>query len=234
MRRLIAVATVLAASPGAMEHGVSAGASHGLVPQARAGSSPSVVQSFKATVSVIPPEIRTLMVGRSWHRGCPVAIKDLRLIRLRYWGFDRRAHWGRLVVRHGWGNRMATVFHRLYDARFPIRKVWLVDRFGGNDMRSMKADNTSAFNCRWRAGQPGVWSEHAYGRAIDVNPLENPYVTPSHVSPPAGRRFLDRSMHRKGMIHKFDVAWRAFRRIGWKWGIWPPVYDYQHFSSTGQ
>jgi hypothetical protein len=110
----------------------------------------------------------------------------------------------------------------------------LIDKYGADDHRSMNADNTSAFNCRFVAGTTR-WSEHAYGRAIDINPIENPYVTPSgHVSPPAGEAFTDRSRHAKGMIHHGDRAWHAFRDVGWKWGgDWSGAKDYQHFSVTG-
>jgi hypothetical protein len=99
----------------------------------------------------------------------------------------------------------------------------------------MVADNTSAFNCRWRAGSPGVWSQHAYGRAIDVNPVENPYVTPTYVSPPAGAAYVDRSQDLSGMIHHRDPVWWAFRAIRWAWGgTWTTVKDYQHFSANGR
>ena len=129
---------------------------------------------------------------------------------------------------------MVGTMRRLFALRYPIRRMRLVDAFGADDHRSMDADNTSAFNCRFVAGSPGVWSEHAYGRAIDVNPIENPYVTDSgHVSPPAGAGFADRS-HAKGVIHRGGPVVRAFAAIGWEWGgnwSWPK--DYQHFSATG-
>jgi hypothetical protein len=190
---------------------------------------------FSASISWLDKEMRELMIGRSWRRGCPVPLRDLREVRLRHWGFDRQAHWGRLVLHRAWAPEIVDAFERMYRARFPIRKVRLVDRYGADDLKSMKDDNTSAFNCRWRAGQPGVWSEHAYGRAIDVNPRENPYVVGDHVSPPAGRRYLDRSLRLKGMIHADDAARRAFTSIGWEWGgAWKRVKDYQHFSSTGR
>lgn len=190
---------------------------------------------FRARIQRIDARTRRLMTGRSWHRGCPVAISDLRLVSLRFWGFDRAAHHGRVVVHRRYAGEIVRVFRRLYRARFPLRRVRLVDRYGADDLRSMKADNTSAFNCRWRAGAPGVWSQHAYGRAIDVNPVENPYVVGDHVSPPAGRRFVDRSRHRRGMIHRHDVVVRAFRSIGWRWGgRWRTPVDYQHFSSNGR
>jgi hypothetical protein len=128
------------------------------------------------------------------------------------------------------------VFERLYRDRYPIRRMRLIDKYGASDRKSMAADNTSAFNCRFVAGRPGVWSQHAYGRAIDVNPIENPYVTSSgHVSPPAGRPFADRSRKVPGMIHAGDATVRAFAAAGWEWGgnwSWPK--DYQHFSSNGR
>jgi poly-gamma-glutamate synthesis protein (capsule biosynthesis protein) len=168
------------------------------------------------------------------HKGCPVGFSDLRLIRLTYWGFDREAHRGLLVVHSKWSDEIVTVFRRIYRERFAIRRVRLVDRYGGDDRASMRADNTSAFNCRYVAGT-SRWSQHAYGRAIDVNPVENPYVDGSHVSPRRGRRYADRSRERRGMIFKRDEVWRAFRRIGWEWGgTWASAQDYQHFSSNGR
>jgi hypothetical protein len=110
----------------------------------------------------------------------------------------------------------------------------LVDRYGGNDNRSMRADNTSAFNCRRVAGTTR-WSEHAYGRAIDINPVENPYVrSDGSVSPRRGRPYADRSRHARGMIHARDATVRAFHRVGWGWGgYWRSSKDYQHFSASG-
>jgi hypothetical protein len=190
---------------------------------------------FRARIERIDRPTRRLMTGRSWHRGCPVPIRDLRLVRVRRWGFDRDVHGGEVVVHRRWAREIVHALHRVFNARFPIRRMRLVDHYGGDDLRSMKADNTSAFNCRWRAGSPGVWSQHAYGRAIDVNPVENPYVVGDHVSPPEGRRYLDRSRRRRGMIHRHDAVVRAFRSIGWEWGgNWRSTKDYQHFSSSGR
>ena len=189
---------------------------------------------FEASISRIDRETRTLMRGSSMHRGCPVGFSGLRLIRMTYWGFDREAHRGRMVVHRRWSGEIVSAFRRIYRARFPIRRVRLVDRYGGDDRRSMRADNTSAFNCRYVAGTT-TWSQHAYGRAIDVNPVENPYVDGSHVSPRNGRRYADRSRERRGMIFERDVVWRAFHRIGWAWGgTWTSAQDYQHFSANGR
>src|SRR5688572_23381380 len=134
----------------------------------------------------------------SWHPGCPVGPTQLRRVRMSYWGFDRRPHTGTLIVHASAVRDVTRVFRRLYTAKFPIRRMRSVDVYGGNDDRSMAADSTSAFNCRFVSGT-SRWSMHAYGKAIDVNPVENPYVSGSRVSPPGGRAYLDRSRVRRGM-----------------------------------
>jgi hypothetical protein len=186
--------------------------------------------------SPIDAELRKRMTGNSWHKGCPVGLGKLRLLELPYWGFDGKSHRGRLVVHRRVAKDVLAIMETLFDHRFPIRRMVLIDRYGADDHRSMNADNTSAFNCRFIAGQPGVWSEHAYGRAIDVNPVENPYVSPGgSVSPPKGEPFADRSKDAPGMIHDGDSTVRAFAEHGWKWGgNWSPEKDYQHFSSSGR
>jgi hypothetical protein len=189
---------------------------------------------YTATIERLPKGIRAWMNGVSWRPGCPVPLRDLRLIRLRYWGFDRLAHRGRLVVHADVARKVVRIFRRLYIQSFPIRQMRLVDYYGADDRTSMEHDNTSAFNCRWRAGQPGVWSQHAYGRAIDVNPVENPYVWSGGVSPSNGAPFVDRSDRRRGMIFHGDGVWWAFRYQSWEWGgDWRDVKDYQHFSRNG-
>jgi hypothetical protein len=194
----------------------------------RAGEEP-----FTGSVTRLDRATRALMNGVSWHDGCPVALRNLRLVRVTYWGFDDRGHAGRLVVHRRWADDILDVFERLYDRRFPIRRIRLVDRYDADDRASMRHDNTSAFNCRYVSGTT-TWSQHAYGRAIDINPVENPYVVGSSVSPRRGRAFMDRTEVRPGMIVKRDVVWRAFHRIGWEWGgSWSTSKDYQHFSATG-
>jgi hypothetical protein len=169
----------------------------------------------------------------SWRRGCPVHLRDLRLVHVTTWGFDHRAHRGRLIVHERHARAIRHVMRVLYRRKYPIRRMRLIDAYGSDDRRSMAADNTSAFNCRFVAGTRR-WSMHAYGLAIDVNPVENPYVAGDHVSPPAGRRFVDRSTRAPGVIHRHGFVVRAFRRIGWEWGgNWSYPKDYQHFSANG-
>jgi hypothetical protein len=169
----------------------------------------------------------------TWHEGCPVPLDDLRLVIVSYWGFDGVGHTGRLVVNRDAARAVATAMHTLFTARFPIRSMVPVDAFGASDARSMQADNTSAFNCRSVRGAT-VWSQHAYGRAIDVNPRENPEVDGGVVRPKNARAFVDRSRHAKGMIFPGDVVVRAFTAVGWGWGgYWHSLKDWQHFSANG-
>lgn len=190
---------------------------------------------FHGSAERIDAATRERMSGVSWRPGCPVGLGRLRLLTVSHWGFDGRVHRGRLVVHRDHAAGMVRAMRRLFELRYPIRQMRLVDAYGADDHRSMEADNTSAFNCRFVSGSPGVWSEHAYGRAIDVNPIENPYVTSSgYVSPPAGARFAERSRHAKGVIHGGGPVVAAFAAIGWEWGgDWSWPRDYQHFSATG-
>jgi hypothetical protein len=188
---------------------------------------------FHGTISRIPPDTRERMIGRSWHSGCPVPIRRLRLLNLDFLGFDGDVHVGRMIVHADQAYRVRRIFRRLFNLRFPIRHMHLIDRYGGSDHASMSDDNTSAFNCRYVSGTTR-WSQHAYGRAIDVNPVENPYVSGSYVSPAEGTAYADRSRTAKGMIHAHDAVVRAFRHREWKWGgYWAGPKDYMHFSRTG-
>jgi len=172
----------------------------------------------------------------SWRPGCPVGPDELRRIRLRYEGFDGRAHLGTLVVNARVVHDVVVVFRTLYGARFPIRRMRPVDAYHGSDDRSMAADNTSGFNCRAAvAAGPRSWSMHAYGEAIDVNTVENPYLESGRVLPPNGRAYADRTRVRPGMAVEGGILVRAFARVGWGWGgRWTASPDYQHFSVSGR
>ncbi len=185
-------------------------------------------------------EIRTIdadlaqRMEPSWRAGCPVPLSDLRYVLVDYWGFDGREHRGELVVHADWADEIAAVFNDLFDARYPFEQIVLIDEYDGDDRRSMAANNTSAFNCRFVSGTTR-WSEHAYGRAIDINPVQNPYVRGTTVQPPAGVAYVDRNLDLPGMIHGGDSVTTAFDDIGWSWGgEWVNSKDYQHFSATGR
>lgn len=200
-----------------------------------AGPAAGAPAGFKATISGLDAIQRERMAGVSWHPGCPVGLADLRLLTLTYHGFDGRPHTGRLVAHRDAAETLVRVFRHLYAARFPIRRMRPVDPYGGNDFRSIEADNTSAFNCR-RVEGTSRWSNHAYGRAVDVNPIENPYVTSrGTTSHPASRTYLDRRRIRAGMATPGSELVQAFRAVGWGWGgDWNGTHDYQHFSANGR
>jgi len=185
---------------------------------------------FAATIQTVTAED----LYASWRPGCPVPVSQLRAIDVRHFGNDGKVHTGRLIVAANLANGLVEVFRDLYDVRFPIARMEPIDVYGGDDMRSIKANNTSAFNCRAVTGGTG-WSEHAYGRAIDVNPFVNPYVKGSTVLPPEAAPYTDRSRDDPGMIHADDAVVRAYAAQGWSWGgYWSSLKDYQHFSTTGR
>jgi len=192
------------------------------------GSPPT--EQFESTIAAIPPAMAAEMTGVSWRPGCPVALSDLRLVRLTYWGFDNAPHQGELIVHAQAAPAIVRVFGKLYAARFPIHKMRRVDAYGGNDLDSMADDNTSMFNCRNAYGSTR-WSVHAFGRAIDINTVENPYLPGRLVLPPAGAAYLDRRNVRPGMIVSGDVVTQAFAAEGFRWGgDWTSAKDYQHFE----
>ena len=130
---------------------------------------------------------------------------------------------------------MLRVFRRLYDARYQIRRMHRVDYYSGSDDWSMAVDNTSGFNCRRATGSTTVWSEHSYGRAVDINPVENPYVKGATVLPPSGRPYTDRRLRVPGVLHAGDPVVGAFAAVSWSWGgAWTSLKDYQHFSRSGR
>jgi hypothetical protein len=172
----------------------------------------------------------------SWRPGCPVGPEQLRLLHMSYWGVDGQVHTGTMVVNAAATQAVITVFGRLYGRRFPIRQMVPIDAYGGSDPASTAADNTAGFNCRYAvaSGAP-QWSMHAYGEAIDVNPVENPYIEGGAVQPPAGAAYLNRSVYRPGMAVPGGELVGAFTSVGWGWGgNWGSTPDYQHFSVNGR
>ncbi|MFF5448688.1 M15 family metallopeptidase [Streptomyces sp. NPDC012888] len=173
-------------------------------------------------------------LGGSTGPGCPVGAASLRLIRMNHWGFDGKVHRGELIAHRDAVEPLLQVFGRAFDSRFPIRRMRVMAEYGGDDLKAMADDNTSAFNCRPVTGDGRRLSRHAWGDAVDINPVENPYVDRHGVvHPPAGREFLRRDSARPGMIEDGGVVVTAFRRVGWYWGGRWSNPDYQHFSASG-
>lgn len=197
-------------------------------------SSVRYIDDFTPRIITIDESLATT-VASSWRADCPVPLEALRLLQVRYWDFGEMPALGWLVVHADVADDVGRVFEELYSIGFPIERVQLVDVYGNDDDRSMEANNTSAFNCRTVGGSTS-WSEHAYGRAIDINPMTNPFVTSSgNVFPPGGAKFLDRSIDVPGLITADGGVVDAFATIGWEWGgNWESSKDYQHFSKSGR
>lgn len=210
---------------------VAAGRPDVLAPsQSSTGTPPA---AFEGTVSALPAGARQRMTGVSWRSGCPVGLDDLRLLRVSFIDFDGVAKVGELVVHKAIADAVVRVFGRLYAVRFPIRGMQTIEAYDGSDDASMAADNTSAFNCR-NVPNTTHWSNHAYGRAIDINTVENPYLPGKQIMPPAGRDYLDRRNIRPGMIAAGDAVVTAFKAEGFTWGGgWRTGVDYQHFEKPG-
>ncbi|MFJ2028198.1 M15 family metallopeptidase [Streptosporangium sp. NPDC087985] len=200
----------------------------------RVNTSPSPTPTGPPKFSAQVSKVTRAQLPYSWRPGCPVPVDGLRMVTMTYWGFDHRPHTGRLVVNKDVTDDIVTVFGRLYGWRWPIYKMEPVDVYKGDDFASIEAGNTSAFNCRPATGSSN-WSQHAYGRAVDINTRENPYVSADgSVAHKNARAFARRPVNAPGVINPGDRVVRAFERLGWEWGgYWSGIKDYQHFSKGG-
>ena len=206
---------------------------------------PHPYRAEKATVSKTNPEfwycapteaLKQRVVGSSYPenpKDAPVKLSDLRYVHILYVDFDGVEHEGELLVHKKVANDVIEIFEALYDAQYPLRSVRLVDDFGEkfDDNLSMAADNSSAYCCRRVTGSKS-FSRHSYGTAIDINPVENPYIrNDGSFAPPESAPYLDRKNVRPGMITTDDLCYKLFIKHGWKWGgQYKGAKDYQHFT----
>ena len=182
------------------------------------------------TAEPIPEAIEARMRGVSYPEDAEIKLSDLRYLRLSYVDFEDHEQVGELVCNKAIAEDLLAIFKDLYEARYPIRSIRLIDDFGGDDEASMAADNTSCFNYRKKTGMREL-SKHALGLAVDINPFENPYVRPSRVRPTGASAFADRTQDFPHKIDKNDLCYRLFRARGFSWGgSWRSVQDYQHFE----
>lgn len=167
----------------------------------------------------------------SWKDIAPYPIDDLAYIEVTYLGFDGEIHIGALIMHKLVAPEIIDIFKELYDHRFPIEKIGLIDEYNADDNASMNDNNTSALCVRNITNRANGLSRHAFGVAIDINPIQNPYISSEIVLPEAGNEYLDRSDIRRGMIVEGDVCYNAFVSRGWTWGgNWETIKDYQHFQ----
>jgi hypothetical protein len=201
------------------------------------------IAGFSSSARPLSPSVRADVVSaHEWHAGCPVTLSQLRVLTVTYHGFDGRTHTGQLVVGEAAVAPLTKVFRRLYELRFPIRHMQLSDTYGPSAGQPADGDVTASFECRQASSSPctgaantgtGSWSEHAYGEAVDLNPVENPYVGCGMTRDKTALAYLDRTHVRRGMVTPAVV--RAFAEAGWGWGgSWTgSTKDYMHFSATG-
>jgi poly-gamma-glutamate synthesis protein (capsule biosynthesis protein) len=178
-----------------------------------------------------------MLKGNSWREGCPVSLYNLRYLKVAYWDFNAKRRMGELIVHKDVSQSLLKVFGSLYAIKYPIEKMRLVSDYKGNDWQSIEAGNTSAFNCRPVTGNKKKWSKHAYGKAIDINPIQNPYISKSgRISHKASLKYRHRKHKRqsagdRAMLLAHDKATLIFKQNAWIWGgDWRSIKDYQHFK----
>jgi hypothetical protein len=186
--------------------------------------------AFHDTIGPVPADVAA---RSTWQPACPVTLEQLSYVTVSFRGFDGRAHTGELMVDATQAEQFVGVFHQLFDARYPIEEMRITTRADLDAPPTGDGNDTSAFACRPVTG-PGrtSWSSHAYGRAVDINPFQNPYERGDLVLPELSSSYLDRANVRPGMLADGDDVVSAFKGIGWAWGgLWTRPVDYMHFSA---
>lgn len=184
----------------------------------------------------ISNEIKDRIYGISYAKNCEIPYEDLRYVKVLHWGFDQQTHEGELIVSKLIAEDIVEIFKELYELKYPIERMVLVDEYNADDNTSMAANNSSAFNYRVIDGTNRI-SLHSYGVAIDINPQYNPYVRTldgkTVVTPVNGAEYADRTLDCPYYITSEDPCYRAFIKRGFTWGgEWKNQKDYQHFQKT--
>jgi hypothetical protein len=191
---------------------------------------PPAGDAYASTISAVPPDV---LARSTWRPACPVKSADLRYLTMSFRGFDGRAHTGEMIVNASAAKGIATVFGKLFAARFPIEDMRVTSPAELTAPPTGDGNTTSAFVCRPVRGET-QWSAHAYGLAVDVDPFCNPYTKGDLVLPELASAYVDRSRVRPGMVLAGDATVRAFAAIGWSWGgAWTSPVDRMHFTATG-
>ena len=192
------------------------------------------MNNIEFSINKIDEKLYKYMLGKS----IPVEYKDkvdieeLRYIKVGYVGFDGEAHQGELVANREVSEDLLEIFKTLFENSYKIEKVKLVDDYEGDDNLSMADNNSSAFNYRVIPNTNRL-SNHAAGKAIDINPLYNPYIVGERILPPDGEKYVDRSLEDDRYIKKDDILYNTFISHGWSWGgEWTHAKDYQHFDKV--
>src|SRR5262249_30228319 len=198
-------------------------------------------QAFHATVRPLSSAQRgAVIASKHWYSKCPVALSGLRVLTMTYWGFDHQVHTGQILTNASAVGPLRIVFGKLFDMRFPIHYMSFLNAYGPPSAQPRDEDVTYSFSCRPAVPPPcsggtstGHWSMHAYGEAVDLNPVENPYVGCGQTRDKISVSYMKRTPLRPGMVSPAVAA--AFQSVGWGWGgSWfGSTKDYMHFSSNG-
>jgi len=181
----------------------------------------------------LPNSIVKRIIGKSWNANCPVPLEDLAYIKITHWNYNNEICIGELIYHKNLALEIIEIFQELFEAKFPINKMILIDDYDASDELSMKDNNSSAFCSRTVTGKPGIFSNHSYGGTIDINPVVNPYIRDKIVLPKGSEVYLDRNKKTKGLIHEDDACYQAFIKRGYTWGgHFVNLKDYQHFEKN--
>ena len=198
------------------------------------------VKAYFSVSAIDDSTLKRMQKGGSYPKGCIVDVSELRYVRVLHYNYDGKVQVGELVCNRRIADDLMAIFRELFDARYQIERMMLIDEYGADDETSMQANNTSAFCYRKVKGSSKL-SAHARGLAVDVNPLHNPCfkvgqggsITRLQPNTKEARRYADRTKHLAHMIDKSDLCYKAFIKRGFRWGgAWKTKKDYQHFEKT--
>lgn len=187
----------------------------------------------------ISDEVYQRINGKSYRENNDIGLDDLRYLKLLHYNFDHRIQMGELIVNADVAEDMTRIFEELFDAEYEIQTMYLIDNYwagdgDSTDQASIEVNNTSAFCYRQITGSSSL-SNHAYGRAIDINPQQNPYVSYRSGSPvwfdDNADKYIARDTGLAHVITHEDLCFQTFVKYGFAWGgDWNTIKDYQHFE----
>ena len=186
-------------------------------------------------IETISDDIFRRIYGKSFKKECTTPRSQLRYLKVLHYNAEGKILMGEMICHRDISHDLIDIFHKLFEAKYPIERMTLIDNYNADDEASMKANNTSCFNYRNIAGSKSK-SKHSLGRAIDINPLYNPYVKHRSngtlsVKPEGAMKYANRSRNFTMKIDKDDLCYKEFIKHGFTWGgNWRTVKDYQHFE----
>lgn len=189
--------------------------------------------------SILTEDIKAYITGNSYpdtEEPLQISYEDLSYVHVLHYDFEGQIQEGELICNQAIAQDLVDIFYELYESQYPIEKIHLIDEYNADDEASMADNNTSCFNYRTVPGRTKL-SNHAYGLAIDINPLYNPYVRTKDgkelISPDNAVPYADRGADFSHKIDKNDLCYKVFMEYGFTWGgAWNSSKDYQHFEKT--